>query len=185
MKKPTALTENPAPEEETAPVETPETPETPAEETPAETPEEETPETPAAPEETTAPAEATAGKPGIFENLRAAVTGKGQLLADNKRLASELATARASMATITGERDTLAANLATVTKERDLAQSQLTDLNKAVNSELETIGIAPKALPNVTGPDASDLLAQFEALSGAERISFFRKHEKALFRAAK
>lgn len=95
---------------------------------------------------------------------------------DNARLRSDLAAATAA------RDEALAALAALQAESRDVEAL----VSKQVAAELAALGHPADALPaqsNADTPDADDVMATFNSLSGAKRTEFFRTHESAILQA--
>jgi len=78
------------------------------------------------------------------------VSANEKLTADLTQANADLTAVRASLASVTTERDTAAANLAEVTKERDALKSSQADFDKSVAAKVAEMGISANAVPKGT-----------------------------------
>ena len=90
--------------------------------------------------------------------------------------------ARGQVAVLTGERDDARTALATVTTERDRLAGIDRDFNRRLAAELAKHGIRAEAIaPGSAAPPATDLIAQYQAITDPkEKAAFLAKHEKEL-----
>lgn len=83
------------------------------------------------------------------------VAANEKLTADLTQANADLSAVKASLASVTTERDTAQTSLATVTAERDALKASQADFDKSVATKVAEMGISPKPVPK--GAEAKKL----------------------------